>query len=461
MKNEEGLKDMCFLSKLRMGFAETDITPDAPVTTVGFNRADNISKGILDCLTAQVCVWKNDEICCLVTIDSIGFNKKEADMLRDKIGAIIKAPKEKVMLSFSHTHSAPNADIEKEYYAGLCTKICQAAEKALSSMSEAAVGWGNAEAVIGVNRRDTGVEIDRRVGILKIHSGDSDKLRLIILRLTAHCNVLKSDNYLISADYFGAVRKIFKEKYHCPVMVVQGSAGNIAPKYYNASFVPVDGQGEGYINCEDALDKMAREVFGSVEKVFDKICTKRGVRAGAYSKYITLQSKVPSMSEAREIAAEARKFCGIDGKKWLNEIERLQNKGISVQEEHLEIQYFCVGDWCLCGIPNETMVEFALETERLLRNPYFYFNGYTNGCGSYFPTKEEYDLGGYEVYWAMLIYYADYGRVYPYMREADDAVISFVVRMDVSQFSDFYNVRCMGEADVGDIYALCSKTNIT
>src|SRR5699024_7674199 len=52
--------------------------------------------------------------------------------------------------------------------------------------------------------------------------------------------------------------------------------------------------------------------------------------------------------------------------------------------------------------------EFALETERLLQNPFFYFNGYTNGCGSYFPTKEEYSLGGYEVYWSMLLYFADY-----------------------------------------------------
>lgn len=133
------------------------------------------------------------------------------------------------------------------------------------------------------------------------------------------------------------------------------------------------------------------------------------------------------MDEAHQIADEALKYCGIDGRKWLDEVESFHVKGMPFQEECLEIQYFCIGDWCLCGIPNETMTEFALKTQQLTGNPYFFFNGYTNGCSSYFPTKEEYDLGGYEVYWGMLLYYADYGRVYPYPRDAFDTVIAYAV----------------------------------
>ena len=410
---------------MKMGFAETDITPQTPVTMVGFNRADNVSRGVLDRLTAQVSVWEKAGTCCLVTVDSIGFNKREANLLRDQISAIIGASREKVMLSFSHTHAAVNVSIEKEYYDTLCQKICCAAEQAKASMIAVSAGWDNAEAAIGVNRRDPTAEIDRRVGILKICADDSDEIKLVILRLTAHCNVLKSDNYLISADYFGAVRRAFCEKYHCPVMIVQGSAGDIAPKYYNAAFTPIDGQGKEYRNCDTAFDDMAQEVLSKADPMLHAIKTKRDLGVSAYSKCIPLQSKVPSMDEAHKIADEALKYCGIDGQKWLAEIENLRKRGISFQKECLEVQYFCIGDWCLCGVPNETMSEFALETERLLKNPYFYFNGYTNGCGSYFPTKEEYDLGGYEVYWAMLIYFADYGRVYPYKREAIDDVISF------------------------------------
>ena len=196
---------------MRMGFAETNITPQIPVTMVGFNRTDNISRGILDCLMAQVSVWENNETCCLVTIDNIGFNKREANSLRDKISTIIGTSREKVMLSFSHTHAAVNVDVEKEYYDMLCQKICRATERAKASMIEVSGGWGNVEAVIGINRRKSTAKIDRRVGVLKICASDSNDLKLVILRLTAHCNVLKSDNYLISADYFGVVRKVFSE----------------------------------------------------------------------------------------------------------------------------------------------------------------------------------------------------------------------------------------------------------
>ncbi len=37
--------------RMKMGFAETDITPEMPVTMVGFNRTDNVSRGVLDYLT--------------------------------------------------------------------------------------------------------------------------------------------------------------------------------------------------------------------------------------------------------------------------------------------------------------------------------------------------------------------------------------------------------------------------
>ncbi len=419
---------------MKMGFAETDITPQTSVTMVGFNRTDNISRGILDSLMAQVSVWENYETSCLVTIDNIGFNKREANLLREMIGTIIGTTKEKVMLSFSHTHAAVNTDVEKEYFYKIYKNICSTAEKAKESMGEVSVGWDNVEADIGNNRRKFSDKIDRRVGILKVCSSDKNDLKLIILRLTAHCNVLKRDNYLISADYFGSVRKTFTEEYHCPIMIVQGSAGNIAPKYYSSSFTPIDGQGEEYTNCENALEKMAQEVSKKVKPIFHTINVESSAKVYTYSKYIPLQSKVPDITEATQIADEALKYCGINGQKWIEKVKSLHNSGISFQEERLEIQYFCIGGWCLCGIPNETMTEFALESAQLLENPFFYFNGYTNGCSSYFPTKEEYDLGGYEVYWAMLIYFAYYGRVYPYNREAIDTVISFAVENLITNF---------------------------
>lgn len=115
-------------------------------------------------------------------------------------------------------------------------------------------------------------------------------------------------------------------------MIVQGSAGNISPKYYKASFTPIDGQGEEYVNCEHALENMAQEVSEKVESIFDTIYTKRGMRVDAYSKYILLQSKIPNMIKAHKIADEAMKHCGINGQKWIEKIESFHKKGISFKK---------------------------------------------------------------------------------------------------------------------------------
>ena len=73
------------------------------------------------------------------------------------------------------------------------------------------------------------------------------------------------------------------------------------------------------------------------------------------------------------------------------------------------------------------MVEFAIHSEKILKDEFFYFNGYTNGCLSYFPTEEEFDMGGYEVYWSLLIYYSYFNRVFPLMRESATKLLEFVV----------------------------------
>ena len=214
---------------LRLGFAEVDITPDRPVELVGFHRKDNRSKGVLKPLLAQAAVFEADERCCLVTVDSIGFTKELTDGLRERVCRILDVAPEKVMVCFSHTHAAPEADFEREYYEETCRRIEGAVSRAKGNMEPAAAGWGNAHASIGVNRRKVSDATDNRIGILKVCRAADGTPKLLVLRVTAHANVLKRDNCRISPDYFGSLRETAGKKFGCPVMVVQGAAGNTAP----------------------------------------------------------------------------------------------------------------------------------------------------------------------------------------------------------------------------------------
>ena len=411
---------------LRLGFAEVDITPDRPVELVGFHRDDNRSKGVLKPLLAQTAVWETDERCCLITVDSIGFTKELTDAMRARAGRILRVSPEKVMVCFSHTHSAPEADFEREYYEETCARIEKAVSGALENMEPAAAGWGNAKACIGVNRRKVSDETDDRIGILKVCRTADGTPKLLVLRVTAHANVLKRDNCMISPDYFGNVRETAGKKFGCPVMVIQGAAGNTAPKYFCSAETPVDAAGDRYIRSKTALQDMADLITAGAAEIYGNILPQEDCAVQMYSRWVRLESEVPSREEALRVAEEARILCGITDHGWADKVNRLNEAGVHVQEEDVEIQYFSVGEGCFCGGPYELMVGFALEAERLMRNEYFYVNGYTNGNLLYFPTEEEYDAGGYEVFWSMLIYWPYVDRVYPFRRESASKLIRFM-----------------------------------
>ncbi len=412
---------------LVLGFAETDITPSASIETVGFGREDQMSRGILHPLSAQVAVWKlGEELCCIAAIDHIGFSKQHANILRGEIGEILCIPREKIMLCFSHCHSAPNESASPKYYRFVCDRVKDAAAQALQNMVPVNAAWGNAFTDIGLNRRKGCNALDRRIGILKVCDSGSGELKLLLLRLTAHNNVLKADNYLISPDYFGAVRDTLSKEFGCPVMVTQGASGNVAPRYFKSAINPPDAADERFIRSDSALEDMAKTVLRDVKPVVGSLRPQKIGRLAMYSRQITLTADVPPYPRAVEIADEARQYCDIDGTGWLNQVQRLLQNGIHQQTEDVEVQYFSLGDGCLCGVANEVMVEFALRVSKLLDDDFFYFGGYTNGCTGYFPTEEEFDKGGYEVYWSMLIYYVYHGRVFPLRRNSASELIRFV-----------------------------------
>ncbi|MBR2471407.1 MAG: hypothetical protein IKB55_01865 [Clostridia bacterium] len=411
---------------LKLGYAEAYITPDMPLELVGFNREDTTSKGTLAPLLAQVSVWENEERCCLITIDSLGFIKELADALRMKVGNLLNISKDKVMLCFSHTHSAPNAATSAEYFEMVCRNILSAIKKAMKNMQPVRIGYMNAEVDIGVNRRTGSTSLDKRAGILKVCDFEN-KIKLLYVRVTAHCNVLKRDNLLVSPDYFGAIRDVLKKEYDCPIMVIQGAAGNVAPKYFDSVNTPFDARGTEYIRSHTALQDMANAVAEKIEQGVKTLVTTDTNCLKMYSKEIVLRSPVPSIKEAEKISTEAKNICGIDGAAWLKEIQKLHELGTEFQEEKAEVQYISIGDFLMCGVPYELMTEFALDAVKKTGNEFFYVNGYTNGCSSYFPTEEEYELGGYEVYYSMLLYYKYHNRVFPFERESASKLIKFII----------------------------------
>lgn len=427
-----------------MGYEERIITPEKPVQMAGYDaRIDNCSRGVMKDLKAQILVIKkNEERFCLITIDSLGFTVELTSFLRRKAAEILSAKMEQVMICFSHTHAAPNAAVEKEYYDFVCQSILSGVKNADESMVPVYAGWGIAENTVGMNRRESNQPIDPRMGILKICGEDQEKIKVLVVRVTAHCNVLMPDNYLISPDYFGEAREALERRYGCNVMMVQGASGDVRPRYRqeNADYLEIHPAEEHLMDnsvqmkersdaqSQKALKDMAEAICESLYPVVNQIKTEPVSRVSMFSVKSSFYADVPALNRAGEIAAEAWEMGRIDGKGWLREVERLLNKGEKKQGAEIEIQFFAVNDGCLCGVPNEVMSDIAVNIWKKSNNPMLFFNGYTDGCSSYLPTAAEYDKGGFEVLWSNLLYYQYHGRVMPLNRDTAKRLEDEVVK---------------------------------
>lgn len=431
------------------GFAETNITPDGPVQLVGFPRIDNQSRGILHPLNAQILIFRfQEETMCLAAVDSLGFTVELTMKLRKEIASVLNISTDKIMVCFSHTHSAPNAAEETAYFTFVCDQICIAAKEAAKQMRPFHVAWGIGDHLIGINRRsDTSTE-EPRLGILKLADPDG-KPALLLLRVSAHANVLTSDNYKISSDYFGLTRQKLSNTFGCPVMMVQGASGNLRPRFQqeNADFMEIQGVDaleKPYTDTEkqkyfqqslDALENMTDSVLASVVPIWKKLKTEPVHRLAMFSVIHPFAADVPSLKRAEEIAEEAETEAGIDGNGWLMEVRKLREKKVFTQTADIEFQYFMLNDGCFCGVANEIMCEISLDVWQKSEDSLFFLNGYTNGIDSYLPTAEEYDKGGYEVLWSNLIYYPYHGRVMALNRDTAGQIASFAVS-DRSHFLD-------------------------
>lgn len=384
-------------------YTQADITPDFQVELVGFNRGDCRSKGIHSRLVAQMLLLKNEcDVFCLLTVDNIGLSVSDATKIRHLVADCIGTTINRVMLCSSHTHSSPNTDYRalnaKAYMDLIEKRILECANAAKSKYRPCKIGWVLAHAKIGENRREGCSCNDDRVGLLRVADAQTEEPITVIARVTAHANVLIQDNYLISSDFFGEARSALEALFGCPIMLTQGAAGNVKPSF------------QGTVADLKSMAEMLKNALSPVVFKMEDICD-----LSMDSHTWRFFSDVPPQEQAVKIAADAMR-CGIDGKDWLQECDRLRKEGIFEQYKQIEVQFLKINGGCLCGIPNEVFCEIALHIANLVSEPLLLFGGYTNGIDSYLPSREEWHKGGYEILYSHLLFYPYFG-IMPYRKE--------------------------------------------
>lgn len=227
----------------------------------------------------------------------------------------------------------------------------------------------------------------------------------LVIRISAHPNILPGENLNVSSDFVGAAREELQSYYGSPVMILQGAAGNIRARGTNQV-------GEG---SEEVFTSIAGMLVEDVKKLHFVLGEVEDIRM--FSEKMDCFSDLPTLEEAEKIAQKT----GAQG--WWDAVAASREKGIVTQEFQIEANFLKLNGGCFCGVPSEIFCEIALEVQRYTGNPFFFLNGYTNGYTGYLPSQEEWHKGGYEMELSYLFDYMYTERLAHYCPETADRLV--------------------------------------
>ncbi|MCU4770688.1 neutral/alkaline non-lysosomal ceramidase N-terminal domain-containing protein [Bacillus toyonensis] len=390
----------------KVGVCKVDITPPVGIDFVGYHRETGINN-IEERIYGTVFVFEKDEMkTVFISIDNIGMLVEDTNFIREQVASRLHVPFERITVVYTHTHSGPETvgddPLVQSYKTLLVNNVVHGAVTANNNLKLCEVGWSVTTGNIGVNRRErtpdgrakmgTNIDgvVDKRIGMLAIKDAETKELSGILVFCTAHPNVLKGNSDELSADYPGITREILEKIVNCPVIIVQGAAGNVNAKYRGS---------------REALKQMAYTLSGHVLTMLPTVTYSPIVNVRTVSSTMQMKLKdIPEIDEIQKMAQLAEKQWGVNADEWLAIVLEKYEKGMRRLSIDLEVQLFQVNDGIFSGIPMEPFSETALEMKEILQNELAFFGGYKNGYIGYLPTKEEFAYGGYEVELSPVVY---------------------------------------------------------
>ena len=235
-------------AQVRVAVGQTDITPPIGSPMAGYGSRVGVVESVHDPLLAKVMLMRSEkESVALITFD---LRRLASERL---VSEIKKLGYDHVLLTSSHTHSGPNADLydfpnsEDPYRIKMENQVLEMVKDAQKNWFNANVGIGRSEIYLGHNRRVVDEDgkvtmfwrneervpthpVDPTLTIMRIED-ESGNTKAILVHYACHPVVLGPDNLAVSSDYPGAMRQHINAQLGSDVEVffLQGAAGDINP----------------------------------------------------------------------------------------------------------------------------------------------------------------------------------------------------------------------------------------
>ena len=418
---------------LRAGFIRTDITPDYPVSVLGYFN-DRISEGVLDRLYLRAAtIVLNEKKLLFLQIDNCTIPYDDAETIKNEISKLGKYRKDEILIFAIHTHTGPSlanfyeSIREEKYFEFLKSTIISTAAK-IEADQEVTVHLAETSYPdLTYNRRsymkDGSVAtnppkqhpdrvkpegpVDRKLRLISFHD-KAENLLGIFCNISNHTDTV-GDN-LISADWPGILETEIQNALHSNIPVFtfiapQGNINHLDFESLEDQFGYPEAQRIGKEYAKHALTALDMSKMIQVEDIDSEI-----LEIDIPPREFTSQQIV----EAENILREAQQDDVKDEKLSADDIfagnmvvKKLFAKNLldfSANKKDyytLPLQVVRLGKIIFFAIPGEPFVEIGLELIKTAREQYDYDMTFpialANGYFGYIPMEENFPRGGYEV----------------------------------------------------------------
>ena len=416
----------------KIGIASIDITPQHPVWLTGYGNRDHKSEGVYQSLIAgAVSITGDTDEILILTADLIGYDLAYAAAAKNRIAESTGLLPRQVVLTATHTHCAPffypmamPGEVEKGYAEFLLNQLVQVAVSAKNRQVEGTVEFSRGHSEFGVSRRLP----DGKGGVLFAPNPDGPMDRdldtlwfrdtggALIGSLTIFgCHPTSRGGYLLGGDYPGFLCRALSEQTQAPSFFATGCAGNIRPWF--------KGENSGFNTPSlEELEAASRRIADEVIQSRQDATPVNAAGLCVTSEFHHLPyAELPDEATFHDRAANHTNPLI---RHWASEMLKLSEAGglpsscpqeIQVVQFNEEIRAIFLG--------GEVLTEIGIHIKSALQPATTMTVAYSNGLIAYVPSKETYDLGGYEVDGSHFYFL----RPAPFAKEIEDLIVAKTV----------------------------------
>lgn len=329
-----------------------------------------------------------------LSFELAGFDMKHTQEIQQRVAEKYQIPAEYVVVSFVHTHSAPEYAEESPFFgkermaiegypAFLVEQALLAVDECFANEAVEVTCYMRQFDVDGFygNRNGKDTEADKQMTTFLFKNEQGD-LVASILHMTCHATILGPQNLYVSGDLAGYLCREMQSRLGVYPFFMQGAAGNISNRLYRQGndYQELRRVGDGIIaQWEQHTDEIVLDMSSLQVKKFDY------VREFEQD----MEEKRKTLLDLERRVAEAKTF---DEKKTYSSALAVTKALVDVAHSRMDLHGLLIkiGDLFMFSIPAELFDCFGREIKKAMNAKCPIIWGYCNYSVGYLVDRAEY-----------------------------------------------------------------------